>query len=921
VTATGTAATNFGASVRNAGNEFGFITAYGDMTVSGSAKYILVNGTGVAKTAYIPTTKQGFYTYNTGNNDFTVWVNTRYREVWNSEQLTSALATIPTTGTATIKLMASFVHENRISVNNKIITFDLNGNVLDAKGSIGAVGAALEIKNGGQVKLANPANGQLNIITATHGVYALSGSKAEVTNVNTAGTSNTASVYAVGTGTEVTVYGNVSVDTSHSTNCGVSASEGAKVTVNGNISVVSGARYISVGGSDKPKTPYPNIVGGYYEYTDGTNKVLVKVPVTLTAPVISGLSGGTATVDSGTVKYKIDKDANIWFALYAGNPGVKTAIQVREGVGAVQPLVQSAVLGGADEKTRIFSGLTAGIQYTVYLVAANSAGDSNVASFTFTTLAATTAPSITTHPANKSITAGSNTTFTVVATGNPAPAYQWQSYVIGAWWDLVDDVYSQGTKSATLTINNVTSEYNGYQYRCVVTNSAGSVTSNGATLTVTPATVAPGISGPTNMSLVAGYGATSTGVFTVTGNPAPTVTKQSGNAAITWDNANKKLNIAAGLAEGSYPVVLKASNGVGTDATITFTLTVTASAVAPTVTTATLPAGVNGTPYNQTLAASGTSPMSWSVTSGSLPAGLSLSSAGVISGTPTTTGTYNFTVTVTNSAGSSNKALAITINAPAPATPTAAQFTHNVATSVVFIGKEQPVTVTPKAGVGVVNAIKYNGSTQLPINAGTYAVTIDVAPGATFGAATNLSLGTYTITKADLSKVAVTIKDMSWTGSQRKPTAFIYNGKSFSIGTAATANATPTKYSTNKNIGKASVTITGKGTNFTGTKAISFKVVPKTTKVSKIAVGVKKMTVTWAKVSSAQKVTKYQVRYRVKGTTTWKTKSFAATASSGAITGLTKGKVYEVQVRSYKTVSKVNYYSVWSPTKVSAKIK
>jgi hypothetical protein len=59
------------------------------------------------------------------------------------------------------------------------------------------------------------------------------------------------------------------------------------------------------------------------------------------------------------------------------------------------------------------------------------------------------------------------------------------------------------------------------------------------------------------------------------------VTKTSGNAAITWNNTTNKLDIAAGLAAGTYPVTLKAANGVAPDATLTFTLTITASSDAP----------------------------------------------------------------------------------------------------------------------------------------------------------------------------------------------------------------------------------------------------------------------------------------------------------------------------------------------------
>jgi MYXO-CTERM domain-containing protein len=84
---------------------------------------------------------------------------------------------------------------------------------------------------------------------------------------------------------------------------------------------------------------------------------------------------------------------------------------------------------------------------------------------------------------------------------------------------------------------------------------------------------------------------------------------------------------------------------------------------APAITTTSpLTAGTVGTAYNQTFAATGgTPPYSWLVTVGTPPAGLTLSAAGVLSGTPTTAGTSNFTVEVTGGA-SSTMAFALTIN-------------------------------------------------------------------------------------------------------------------------------------------------------------------------------------------------------------------------------------------------------------------
>src|ERR1700753_2423852 len=69
------------------------------------------------------------------------------------------------------------------------------------------------------------------------------------------------------------------------------------------------------------------------------------------------------------------------------------------------------------------------------------------------------------------------------------------------------------------------------------------------------------------------------------------------------------------------------------------------------ITTTSLPSGQTAVAYNTTLGATGgNAPYSWSVKSGALPAGLSLSTAGAVTGTPTTAGAANVTVQVSDSA-------------------------------------------------------------------------------------------------------------------------------------------------------------------------------------------------------------------------------------------------------------------------------
>jgi hypothetical protein len=81
----------------------------------------------------------------------------------------------------------------------------------------------------------------------------------------------------------------------------------------------------------------------------------------------------------------------------------------------------------------------------------------------------------------------------------------------------------------------------------------------------------------------------------------------------------------------------------------------------------TLPSGTVGSAYNQTVSASGgTTPYTFSISSGALPAGLILNAAtGAITGTPTTPGTFNFTITATDAGGcSGNRPYTITIASP-----------------------------------------------------------------------------------------------------------------------------------------------------------------------------------------------------------------------------------------------------------------
>jgi autotransporter-associated beta strand protein len=153
----------------------------------------------------------------------------------------------------------------------------------------------------------------------------------------------------------------------------------------------------------------------------------------------------------------------------------------------------------------------------------------------------------------------------------------------------------------------------------------------------------------------------------------------------------------------------------------------------PVITSASpLPGGTVGTAYSQTLTATGDGTILWEdyrpAGVSQLPDGLTISSDGVISGTPTATGTFNFEIRVSNLAGGNAKTFSITINSTLiPPTPTSPHITGPISlklftgykatsTKAFTITGTSPVTVTKTSGDD--HIIWNNVSRKLDITAG-----------------------------------------------------------------------------------------------------------------------------------------------------------------------------------------------------------
>ena len=145
------------------------------------------------------------------------------------------------------------------------------------------------------------------------------------------------------------------------------------------------------------------------------------------------------------------------------------------------------------------------------------------------------------------------------------------------------------------------------------------------------------------------------GTFTVisTGVPTATIATTStlSNGVALTDNHDGTATLSGTPAAGSggiYPLTLTAANGVVPNPSQSFTLTVNQ---APTITSAAPPTGKLNVAYTYTISATGFPAGQFSLSSGTLPTGLTLAANGVLSGTPSALGSFTFIITVMNGVG------------------------------------------------------------------------------------------------------------------------------------------------------------------------------------------------------------------------------------------------------------------------------
>lgn len=280
-----------------------------------------------------------------------------------------------------------------------------------------------------------------------------------------------------------------------------------------------------------------------------------------------------------------------------------------------------------------------------------------------------------------------------------------------------------------------------------------------------------------------------------------------------------------------------ATNGAGTSTPATVTITVNAPTV--TITPGTLPAATVSTAYSQTVtAANGFAPYSYAISAGSLPIGMSINTAtGVLSGTPTSAGTFNFNVRATDSSTGTGPYLAtwaysMTVSAPtisvAPSALSAMTSGAAYSQGIVATGGTAPYSYAITAGSAPTGlSLAPDGTLSgTPTAAGPYNFTVTATDSSTGTNAPFTGSRAYSTTVAAGAPVAGAASATVAYGSTANPiTLNLSGGAATSVavasnalhGTATASGTTITYTPTAGYSGTDSFTYTA--TNGTGTSA------------------------------------------------------------------------------------------------------
>ncbi len=331
-----------------------------------------------------------------------------------------------------------------------------------------------------------------------------------------------------------------------------SGSATGTLTITGATAAMNGYQYQAV---------FTNSAG-----TATSNSVLLTVasaPVVTTSPTAQTINAGSSVT---------------FTAAASGNPAATVQWEVSTDGGTT-----FSNIAGATSASYSFTTAAGDNGKQFEAVFTNSLGS---ATSSPATLTVDFAPTVTTSPTSQTINAGSSVTFTAAASGNPAATVQWMvSSDSGATFSNI-----AGATSASYTFTAAAGD-NGKQFEAVFTNSAGTVTSTAATLTVN---FAPTVTtSPTSQGVISGSSVTFTAA--ASSNPAATV-----QWMVSSDNGATFSNIAGATSTSYSFTTAAADNGKQFEAVFTNSVG-SATSTAATLTTVDFAPAVTTSPTSQTI--------------------------------------------------------------------------------------------------------------------------------------------------------------------------------------------------------------------------------------------------------------------------------------------------------------------------------
>lgn len=367
------------------------------------------------------------------------------------------------------------------------------------------------------------------------------------------------------------------------------------------------------------------------------------------------------------------------------------------------------------------------------------------------------------------------------------------------------------------------------------TGPGGTSSAATASITVSPPTIAYAPPNPPAATVGAAY---SQSLASASGGAAPyTYAVASGRLPAGLSLASNGTLSGTPTAGGNFSFTVTAtdsSSGTGPFSASSGALTLTVNAPAIAISPGSVPNPSVASAYSQALTASGgTAPYTYAISAGSLPAGMSLGSDGLLSGTPTAAGTFNLTVTATDSSSGTgpyvgNRAYTITVNAPlitlGPASGTSFNGTVGAVLNLPFTAGNgtAPYSYALVVNSGTMPAgLTFNASSGLlsgtPTTAGTVNFSVTATDSTTGMGSPFTATGTFTLTVAaptitlapgTLPAPAVgAAYSQTVTASEALPATFTY---------AVTAGALPQGLSLNASSGAITGTPSAAGSfNFT----------------------------------------------------------------------------------------------------------